>query len=372
MVTFSEPSPRGERAPALLDGVSRATEAGLTYLDRQQLSTGHFRLWKDSDPALTRVPEQHDTIFGTACISYCLLHVRSEKGRRILSRAVDALALQVSERGPARYFTDWNSTPLPGTAVPMRTTIMPDADDTSCTAFVLRECGRPACAPDVLRGNRSPEGLFYTWFMEEPPDVDETFPFVYMAPLRNDVCAGVNANVLLYLGEDEWTRPACQYWRDLALSSGLEGHGVWWPDDSLWYLFSRAYAHGVPTLATLGPVAADRLLARRQSNGSFGGVLATAMAVCTLLNFGLVTPELGAAAQFLVDHQASDGSWAREAFYQADQSLRTIELRLAGVRRQIAPPASGSDEDRCYFGSEEVTTALCLEALARYHARSNG
>jgi hypothetical protein len=80
----------------------------------------------------------------------------------------------------------------------------------------------------------------------------------------------------------------------------------------------------------------------QNEDGSLGDELATAFGVCTMLNFE-VPPDssMGAAVAYLVCRQRVTGSWPISAFYAA---------RKDGV----------------WWGSEEMTTAICLEALARY------
>ena len=69
------------------------------------------------------------------------------------------------------------------------------------------------------------------------------------------------------------------------------------------------------------------------------------MAISTLVNCGLTRIDVQErAAQWLVAAQREDGSWPARAFYAGPE-----------------PPAVHA----YYWGSEELTTAMCLEALAR-------
>jgi hypothetical protein len=65
------------------------------------------------------------------------------------------------------------------------------------------------------------------------------------------------------------------------------------------------------------------------------------------MNCGADVDLLDRQVELIVDSQCRDGSWPRLAFY-------------SGPR----PPLPRS----VWFGSEELTTALCLEAVARYAA----
>jgi hypothetical protein len=93
----------------------------------------------------------------------------------------------------------------------------------------------------------------------------------------------------------------------------------------------------------------DRLLARVSERCAAvrrpQHALGTALAALTLLNCEAEVDLLDRQIDLMLDGQGEDGSWPRVAFY-------------SGPR----PPQPRS----VWFGSEELTTALCLEALARY------
>ena len=81
----------------------------------------------------------------------------------------------------------------------------------------------------------------------------------------------------------------------------------------------------------------EKVLLRSKDDGSFGDELATACALCSLVYFEYKdVTRLRDAARYLVEHQSANGSWRRVAMY--------------------CQPGR-------YYGSEELTTALCLEAL---------
>jgi hypothetical protein len=106
---------------------------------------------------------------------------------------------------------------------------------------------------------------------------------------------------------------------------------------SLYYAISRAYAHSTSSLSRVREAIIEKVLQSSRDDGSFGNELATACAVCSLVNFeydGLTS--LRDAARYLERQQREDGSWRRVAMFHG-----------SGV----------------YYGSEELTTALCLEAL---------
>ena len=85
----------------------------------------------------------------------------------------------------------------------------------------------------------------------------------------------------------------------------------------------------------------ERILAHQQADGSFGDELLTGLGVCALMNLGVQTETLAKAIAYLVSTQQADGSWKRIPMYGG-------------------PPTPTT------FGSADLTTGICLEALARY------
>jgi len=233
-------------------------------------------------------------------------------------KAIVFLAGEMHGPGLFQYYTSRNS----------RSTDF-DLDDTACASVALRQSN-----PLLARGcnvarfieNRNEAGLFYTW--------------VGRQPAANSVDSVVNANVVYYLGDRDETKSACRYLVD-TVEGGHESDSYQYYLDniSLYYTVSRAYARGASSLGPAREAVVERVLRSSANDGSFGDELATACAVCSLLNFdyGDLT-RLREAARYLEGQQRTDGSWRRVAMFHG-----------SGI----------------YFGSEELTTALCLEALAR-------
>jgi hypothetical protein len=164
---------------------------------------------------------------------------------------------------------------------------------------------------------------------------------VSLAGFADHVDCAVNANVLLYLGESAETKRTIDYLvratrEDMPTCNEYYIHQL-----SFYYLLSRAYLNGVRSLVAARMEIANRIIAAQSKEGSWGDELLTALAVCTLLNFGVATASLDRAAGYLLGAQQADGAWRR------------IPMFLG--------PAP-------YYGSEELTTGICVEALARYRA----
>jgi hypothetical protein len=184
----------------------------------------------------------------------------------------------------------------------------------------------------AVAANRDREGRFMTW--------------LGVAEDENDVDGVVNANVVLYLGGGPETARACEYLAHLVESPDSELGSWYYPDPlSLDYAVSRAACHGVELLRGCR----ERLLARVSDRCAAGrrhqDALGAALAALTLLNCEAEVELLDRQIDLILASQCDDGSWPRLAFY-------------SGPR----PPLPRS----VWFGSEELTTALCLEAVTRY------
>jgi len=239
----------------------------------------------------------------------------------MMNKATSFLAEEMRGPGLFQYFTSRNARSIDF-----------DLDDTACASVALQ-----GSHPFIMRGynvrhfteNRNEAGLFYTWVGRATP--------------ANNVDSVVNANVVFYLGDRDETESACRYLID-TIKSGYEGDSYHYYLDNmtLYYAVSRAYAHGTSSLSAAREAIIEKVLQSSKDDGSFGNELATACAVCSLANFEYDNViRLRDAASYLERQQRADGSWQRVAMFHG-----------SGV----------------YYGSEELTTALCLEALTHVAA----
>jgi hypothetical protein len=296
---------------------------GLGFLSEAQLPHGEFPSFRHGDDTLSGPGQADGAVFPTTIVLYSLSLLDDPAARALVRRGLGFLW---EERGAGNLWRYWSSSnPRP---------IDPDLDDTCCTSFLLRHLG--ACGhlrnEEAILATRAPDGLFKTWVRD--------------ASARNDVDSVVNANVVLYLGEREETRPAVSALSGILQDGGEEGTSWYYLDPlALQYAASRALVHGAGGLARCGPAVVGRVLDRRRADGSLGNELQTALALCVLANFGQAGhPAVPAAAAWLSEAQQPDGRWARRAFYAGPE-----------------PPAPHA----VWWGSESVTTALCLEALVK-------
>ncbi|MFQ5831061.1 MAG: hypothetical protein ACE5JD_18215, partial [Candidatus Methylomirabilia bacterium] len=305
---------------------------------------GEFKTCASSDPALLEDVAFDSSPFVTALVVHCLDAVSGREADETRSKAIGFLESEMEPPGLWRYWSSRNE---------KHRSLPPDLDDTCCASYVLRRHETPLPPHrELILANRDSRGVFFTWVVPRSsldPDlravVDRlTDPSALVDLVLsggvNDIDCVVNANVLLYLGDSEATRAASEYLVDTVLEAKESGCSLYYPDPlTFYYMLSRAYYAGARSLGpAVGPVR-DRVRAMRQGDGSYGDAMNTALALCTLLHLGGPRPEMDQAFHSLIREQSEQGSWPRRALY----------------RDQVS-----------YYGSEELTTALCVEALATY------
>ncbi|HEX8206127.1 MAG TPA: hypothetical protein VF587_08720, partial [Solirubrobacteraceae bacterium] len=155
----------------------------------------------------------------------------------------------------------------------------------------------------------------------------------------------VNANVLAHLGDGPYAPPVVAHLVDVFRRGTEHACDKWYrgPFTFQWAV-ARAAAAGVRGLDAIRDESCARTLAGARDDGRIGaGPLDTALAVCALSDWGAETPR--AACAYLEAAQGEDGSWPAAPFYYA-----------------------GPREDLPRWGSAELTTGFCLEALSRCRA----
>lgn len=294
-----------------------AIRSGLAFLDDSQREDGYFPYFRWPADKPEGPTSMDETPFATACVAYCLTHL-GDASEDILGKAKSYLMSLMSAAGLWRYWTGG------------RVDLPPDLDDTSLCSFLLRE-NHPHILfgtniPAIL-GCRNDEGVFETW----------------VGLHWDDICPVVNANVLLYLGDRPETAGASSYL--VEVMAGLrQSRSLYYPDEiTHLYAVSRALKHGAESLAPAREHIIRRTLTIQLEDGSFGNALHTALACCALLNTGQGdTDAVDGAVRWLVSHQTDKGSWPLVRYYQDSNHGARLE-----------------------FGSQALTTAFCLEALAQ-------
>ena len=338
--------------------LAEAIDRGLAYLHQHQYPNGEFCCYCASDAPMLKWTQPDSSIFPTALISSSLLWLAADpRADAMLLRTTGFFQYQMNYGGLWHHFTKLHR---------WRHLCPPDMDDTCCVSAILRargiDCPQPSNVP-LLLANRTRRGLFYSWFvlrlrwnprpaywrivLPELLRPLQSLMFWYEVEAnRHDVDGVVNANALYYLGERPETQPVIA-WLLRIIAEGREADCDLWYRDApiVYYFFTRCYHAGISALEPLRAPIIARIRASGQPSGQLGNsVVDTALSVCTLLNLGAAPPELEAAITFLLHAQQPTGDWPRWLVYY------------------------GGPLKRMGWGSEELTTAFCLEALARYRA----
>ena len=343
---------RGRATGSAGDGTNpaAAVKRGVRFLEQSQLADGAFRVYTSSAPDMSGACLDDASVFPTALIAHSLSFAPAAAAAR--QRAVGFLADEMDRHGLWRHWTRGH---------PQYAQLPPDLDDTSCASAALMGAGRPF--PDnraLLLGNRRSDGLFLTWIIPRPrfsglEQMKATLPQLLHLPALwlffrrtsaspGDVDAVVNANVLHYLGPGPHGGPVASLLVEV-LRAGRERQCDKWYENpfAIWYFFSRALGSSV---AEAGDIIEQRVAAAAPA-----GALDTALAIAALINLGRAVP--APMVERLLGAQLPGGGWPRAALYH-------------GGRARLRDGSFGEPHpDTPRWGSEELTTAFCIEALSR-------
>lgn len=335
LLPSSERTRPGERTAEA--DVRAAIARGIAFLEARQLPSGEVPVFTAKGRLMGGSCTADSSVFPTALAAHSLSFAPGAAGVR--EKALDFLLAEMVDGG---FWKHW------ARAHPYYDLLPPDLDDTSVASAALAQAGRPF--PDQrgqLLANRNGRGLFRTWRLtaaelRHPIALCTFFSRTSARPF--DVDAVVNANVLSYLGPCAATRPVVEHLL-LILDEGRESQCDKWYENpfAVWYAFSRAL-HEVA-------FGAGEIVRRRIATTGPATALDLALALCCQRYWGDVPgdDEIGA----LLNAQLESGGWPRAGLYHGGRT------RLRGNAFAAPHP------DTPWWGSEELTTAFCIEALSR-------
>ena len=319
-----KPEKRSGTKYTMLNKINECISRGIDFLYKNQLPHGEFPSYRIYTRQGAGKWDLDSAIFPTALIAHSLRFLKGEKVHRMRNKAKAFLLKEMEPPGVWRYWSAQSGV-----------TIMPDLDDTCCASAVLLE-DRPQIYTDnvsTILNNRDENGLFYTFLK---PEEDED----------NDIDSVVNANVLLYIKEFKGVEKVADYLHAV-ISENREEGSYWYylTPASLYYMVARAYANGAKRLDVCSQIIATKIIEYGLRNGVFDNETETALDICSLLYLEKADlPMMRPAVAYLIGSQHENGSWQRQRFYAGPP-----------------PPTPHT----VWFGSEALTTAFCLEALAR-------
>lgn len=309
--------------------IRRAIEKGVAFLESVQLPSGEIPIETSPTPEMSGDCVRDPVVFPAALAARALSITSS--AARVRSRALDFLLREMEPGGLWRY---------PSSEHPGHDHIPLDVDDTSIASAALAAAGRNF--PNnrtLLLANRERSGLFRTWIVRWWPHPRKTYRFFrYTTAEIRDVDAVIDANVVIYLGLCEETRPAIAHMLAVLRANGEMMSTKWYESRfTVWYFFSHA-------LHEIAPEAGEMIVPRIQA-ATPRNALELALAASALLLWNRA-PDV----QPLINAQLPSGAWPRAGFYHAGLK------RISPNESQPTPP---------WWGSEALTTILAVEALSR-------
>lgn len=313
-----------------IENIKNSIKGAINFLYENQLNYGEFKTFASWNPWL--FPSSFDSSpFVTAFVLYALKDIENEKGKIIKNKAINFLLSEQEKGGIWRFWTSKNKKRIPA-----------DLDDISTISFVLKENGINFDNNlQLILNNRNENGLFLTWIMDK-----EYKNNIFWRIVEKNVDCVVNANVLLYLGKND---PAvCSFINRVIKFNKFRS--IYYPSKlALYYMVSRAFQNNITSFGESRDIIIKSTLNYQKKVGVFGNDLETALALDTLFNFNYYGKEGDSGIHYLLKSQLKNGSWERAVFF-------------------LGPPFWFLETPPWYryYGSEELTTALVIEAMKNY------
>jgi len=366
--TLSDPASSAvmQKIGADVDGAIRQ---GLFFLRSRQRRSGGFNVYRAASLGFENWELRHTSLKGfpvafsnegdqmlpALSIGHSLLHLRGcEEADRMLRKITRYI---VENRLPGRLWKNNRSKDGSIRATPV------DLQTTAKALTFLRQVGEPVKVPGAtLLSNRDARGLFHTFVA--PRLRRGGSPGYWKAALglmgnravmslfgkapafdRDDISVPLNTYLLPVLGPCPASGPVLCAIRDLLVQREEGDRYGWFRDPfTVYRILSGAFRLGVSDIGEHRETIRERVVACLRPDGSFNGeVTDTARAVCILLDFGFADAGLLRSVLWLVSRQNADGSWDKRACYFDAGKADTVVA----------------------YGSEDIVTALCLEAISR-------
>jgi hypothetical protein len=315
----------------MVSQIEASLKKGFSFLDSNQLPSGEFltKQWIGDDACEHSLKFPIRSVFITSFVLHSLKFIAKHVDvKRSAQKALEFLLSEMEDQGLWRFYGKESKIPF-------------DIDCVCCILAALKEweieMDYENIASRLLR-YRNAKNIFNTWILDEDPR---------SAKIKfSNVDWVVNANVLFFYSLVGERLPEVeQYLIAFVKNEAFKQRSIFYPPMSGMYCLTRAYADGQnrglkPAISKIK----EYLLSSKTENKSQDS-LCTALSTVALQN---CYEGKAPTAQFigdLLNMQQIDGRWPTGVFFSS-------------VMR-------GHPEISLKWGSEELTTAFALEAIAK-------
>jgi hypothetical protein len=306
--------------------ITRIIKEGCSFLERAQMRDGGFESFSSPSAEKFSETKNYRSTFPVALILSCLNEAANNpQAEKIKARAANFLLAQKSEHWSFNY---WARDAKEAIAMPYPD----DLDDTFCAISALhahdqKSVGAAALAkiiPLLTFTEEKEGGPYRTWLV--PPDAKNAW---------TDIDLAVNSNIAYFLSLQEVDLPEIVGLVEKAIDAENYSSPYYPSSYPIIYFISRFYTG--EKMEKLR----DFLFQKQEKNGTFGNSLNTALSLSALLRLGADHKKLAKSVEYLLRNQ-KNGVWEAGAFC-------------------LDPAINGQ---AYYAGSQALTTAFCVEALA--------
>ena len=348
-----------------------AIQKGIDFLSENQLSSGGFNSWAASSiNSFNEFIESYDfdnkkgwfdldpfSVFPTILIGQSLCEVnKSVNAERVLQKIDEYVISKMKFPAIWNHFTPehimykMNPFDLDSTAVALsylQRRRIPIINENATKKLIYSHQNRKKLFYTFLtfrmRWNfsllywilcfRELKTPFFTWKFWKVVEAD-----------RYDVDGIVNSNIISYLGRNEQTEPVLRWIAEAIQSNQEQQFDKWYKNSMVIYYFvSRIPFLDETEFLELREIIKKRINNSLESNNSIrNSSLDTALAAISLLNLNEDNKRVFPLIEFVLNSQSDTGNWPKQVVY------------LGGPKKIMG------------WGSDELTTAFCLEAIAKY------
>lgn len=308
--------------------LQKSINKGVEYLVTQQQKDGSFLSLSSPNPRNFAKAKKYHTIFPAFLVLSCLNAVEETPKMKTIKRKTAKFLL--SQKSKHWSFNYWARNSKEAKTLPYPD----DLDDTSCALSALYQYNPKLIDGSVMAKmvtlltavERKEGGPYRTWLV--PLNAEAVW---------KDVDLVVNSNIAYFLSLQDILLPNIKALIELAIETENYVSPYYPSFYPVIYFISRWYRSEKVKRIT------NFLFSKRQAKGRWNNPLNTALAVSALINFGVSPKKLKESIYYLIRRQQR-GTW----------KAYPLVTEFIGKKKTY------------YAGSPALTTAFCVEALAKY------